>query len=50
MKSSGWKQTIQLAMLMGAIKVSHESAQGYQLDQVEAARLYERAFKEKVTL
>lgn len=45
-----WKQTIQLAMLMGAIKVSHESAQGYQLDQVEAARLYERAFKEKVML
>lgn len=45
-----WEQTIQLAMLMGAIKVTHESAQGYHLAKNEAARLYKRAFKESIVL
>ena len=37
-------------MLMGAIKVTHEAAQGYPLDKNEAARLYERAFNESIVL
>ncbi len=46
----GWEKTIRLAMLMGAIKVTHEAAQGYPLDKNEAARLYERAFNESIVL
>lgn len=45
-----WRQTIQLALLMGNIKAKHDAPQSYQLNKKEVAHLYECAYGETIAL